>query len=560
MKSNQLCGPEFRRFLDIMSESYETMEEVNQKAGEAISEIASLLCIEKVIINFLAPASFISPKGELVNRVLYDSQRQGIQDQIEIQGFQYKTGEDEKVYVEFYLHKDRHKTDSHNQEEIAFVAKLIFAFGGRNRIMYALNKMKVSDVQTMLPNTEGFLQRAHQYMQDMSIHKFVGIFLNIKNFKYVNKIMDYRAGNRILEEYVAFIQKLLSEREVFARLGGDNFVLLIERSRLEEFLLQIKTIHIQMEDGPRIQKFSFGCRIGVMYLDQHLSNPGQILMGTSIAMQMAKNLGNRDVVIYSPEMNAQILAEKEISMNYGKALAKREFLVYYQPKVEIETGKIIGAEALARWMKQEELLEPAAFIPALERNGSICKLDFYVLDMACRDLKNWILEGNEAYCISSNFSRWNLRESDFVERILQVVDRYQLEHHFIELEITETSSFEDYDAMICFSREIKKHGFRIAIDDFGEGFSSLNLLKNIEVDVLKLDKSFLANGFMEDKNQIILEGILYLANRLKIDVLAEGIETSQQRDFIKEKGIRSAQGYFYAKPMPSAEFQRRLKE
>ena len=560
MKTNQLYGPEFRKFLETMSEACEDMENMNQKAEEAIASIASLLWIEKVIINFLAPSSYLSPRGELINRIIYDSHKNLDEEQLEIQGFQYKTGEGGKAYVEFHLDKSRNHKMHPDQGDVEFLAKLIFVFFGRNRTLQALGKLKVCDIQTMLPNTDGFLEIVQSYILEGKIDKYVGIFLNIKDFKYVNKILDYRAGNFILLQYVNHIRKFLNRGEVFGRLGGDNFVLLVELNRLEEFIQYVKVIHLELEDGPRIQKFSFHCRMGVMYLDQSIRNPGQILLGTSIALQIAKNIKHRDIVIYSSEMKAQVLMEKEVSIHFTKALAKREFLVYYQPKVDMKSGEILGVEALARWMKGDELLEPIRFIPALEREGSICKLDFYVLDIACRDLKQWILLGEKPYKISSNFSRWNLRESNFVELICQTVDRYQLDHDLIELEITETSSYEDYDAMIRYSKEMKNKGFRISIDDFGAGYSSLNLLQNLDVNVLKLDKNFLQAGYLDEKRQTILQGILYLAERLHIEVLAEGIETVEQRDYMRDLGVPVAQGYYYDKPIPLSELQKRLHE
>jgi len=556
MSNYQLCHKEFRDFLNILSEAYNTVEETVEATGRALSCVADLLKIVKVEIHFTAPASILVPRGENVSKIVFD--KNIAMKDIPIT-FKYTTGEGGTTLYDFYLEVD---ADSENKElcdQLDNICKMMFSFNAKSRMAIILSRLSLSDMTTLLPNTEGYMQFIQKIIEAGKIERYCAFFINIKDFKYVNKLVDYKAGDRVLKAYVDQIIQFINSDEIVARLGGDNFTALIEKSRIDAFIQYISNIRISLEIGPRIHKFNFGMRAGVMRLDSTIQNPGQVMMGTSIAMQIAKSAANQNIVWYSPEMNAQIIKEKEISMNFGPGLAKHEFVAFYQPKINLQTNTIVGAEALARWVRNDKIEPPADFIPFLERDGSICKLDFYILDCVCKDLKKWRSEGNGLVRISSNFSRWNLRDPEFAQKIAQTVDRYEVDHKYIEIEVTETSNFEDYEAMVAFIREVKALGFTTAIDDFGAGYSSLNLLKNLRVDVLKMDKCFLDGVEMEQRDKIVLENMISMAQALKVEVIAEGVETRENRDYLKALNCDTVQGYYYDKPMSVEEFEKKLK-
>lgn len=237
------------------------------------------------------------------------------------------------------------------------------------------------------------------------------------------------------------------------------------------------------------------------------------------------------------------------------ALENKEFRVYYQPQYDANSGQMKGAEALARWVKQDKaVILPKDFIPFMEENGIIVELDWYILDEVCRFIKEQKEKSLPIVPISVNFSRIHLGESDFIEKINAITDFYEVSHDNIVVEITETTFVEDTESVKLFCNEIRENGYKIAIDDFGSGFSSLSFLKEMCIDILKIDRSLLKGNFENDKERIILETIILLANRLKLCTVAEGVETKEQLGFLRTCDCTEIQGFLFARPMPEADF------
>jgi len=258
------------------------------------------------------------------------------------------------------------------------------------------------------------------------------------------------------------------------------------------------------------------------------------------------------------------LETKELEADVVRAIKEHELEVYLQPKYDIESETMIGAEALIRWNHPEKgMLPPAKFIPACEKNGFICTIDFFVLEEVCRKLSQWKEEGRQIVKISVNFSRRHLAEPDFVDRLIEAVRYYDLQTSDLEIELTESIAYDEIGTLLKVMRQIKEAGFGLSMDDFGSGYSSLSLLREMPVDILKLDKGFL-DGYhgKEDaeRDKRIVFHIISMAKDLEITVLAEGVETEQQKEFLKEAHCDIIQGYYYAKPMPADEFANYLKK
>lgn len=242
-------------------------------------------------------------------------------------------------------------------------------------------------------------------------------------------------------------------------------------------------------------------------------------------------------------------------MDIVQAMEKKEFQVYFQPQYDSVCGQMKGAEALARRIKDDgTVVMPREFIPIMEREGSIIELDWYILDEVCRFLKKQKELGVRIVPISVNFSRIHLKESDFIERLNAIADFYEVPHGAIVIEITETTFVEDIDVVRIFCDTIRANGYKVAIDDFGSGFSSLSFLKDMNIDILKIDRSLLKGNFEDDKERIVLETIIMLANRLKLCTVAEGVETKEQLGFLRTCDCMEIQGFLFAKPMPMNEF------
>lgn len=270
-------------------------------------------------------------------------------------------------------------------------------------------------------------------------------------------------------------------------------------------------------------------------------------------------------MIFQKEMYTRMFKEKEVAMSFNYALTHGEFVPFYQPKVLLKNNQLCGAEALCRWFHDGKMVSPMDFVPVLERDGSVCRLDFYILEQVCKDIRRWIDADYTPVKVSVNFSRWHLLNPNISEEILDVIHRYDIDPCLIEIEITETANNEDFIALAKMINTLKKSGMTFSVDDFGTGFSSLSLLKNLSADVLKIDKSFLdvdENYSFDDqqdkRNKILFENIIRIANGLNMEVICEGVETTEQKEFLLSLDCDMAQGYYYDKPLPVEQFEKYL--
>ena len=245
---------------------------------------------------------------------------------------------------------------------------------------------------------------------------------------------------------------------------------------------------------------------------------------------------------------------------FHESIEKNEFKVYYQPKVNTETNDLCGAEALVRWIKDDRVIPPAEFIPVLENEGVVTEIDFYVFETVCRDIADWRQKGITPVTISSNFSKLHLANPDFADSILSIVKKYEIPHNLIEIELTESSGYSNYDALTHFVERMNIENINTSIDDFGTGYSSLSMLKDINVDVVKIDKSFLGKDDPIDTvREKMLGNVIRMIRDLDRTVICEGIETENQLNFLKKADCGVVQGYFFDKPLPHDEFELRLK-
>lgn len=249
------------------------------------------------------------------------------------------------------------------------------------------------------------------------------------------------------------------------------------------------------------------------------------------------------------------ITKDNIGELFKEALRNKNIVVYYQPKFDALTNKIVGAEALSRWISPEgEIVPPIKFIPLLEENGMVIDLDWYVLEQVCEFLQGEIKAGRNVATISVNFSRVHTDEKKVAQKLVETTDKYKIPYDLIEIELTESAVAEDTEAVIRFATSIRELGFSVSIDDFGSGFSSLSLVKDIPANVLKIDKSLISENCENEKERVVLESIFTFARRLRMSTVAEGVETKEQLGFLRTCGCNSIQGFLFAKPMPQADF------
>ncbi len=394
-------------------------------------------------------------------------------------------------------------------------------------------------------------------------HRYAYVTFDVDNFKYINEMFGYEYGNRILIHIATVLRNFIKEGELCARISSDNFALLLvdggTKKELTERIRELFTMIIDYREPEEelnvcALKFSAG-----VYRIDGVKDINLVRANANLARTECKKRVLEDVIFYDDELKTRRVEEKELEYDAEAAMENKEFIVYFQPKYDVDSEKIIGAEALIRWNHPVRgMLSPGLFVPVFETNGFIIELDLFVLDQVCQLIKSWLDAEIPPVCISVNLSRIHLYERNLVGRLVEVVKRNNVPLEYIEFELTESAFYEETESLLRVMAEIKEAGFRLSMDDFGSGYSSLNLLRRLPVDVLKLDRVFLEECDEEDdglRGKRIVMHVISMAKDLRMEVLAEGVETADQKEFLKDAKCDMIQGYYYARPMPIDEFE-----
>ena len=441
---------------------------------------------------------------------------------------------------------------------MCFIADIDAEVRNRNKHVETaqIRQLRERDRLTGLYNASTFYEKADKLVKAHPGQRFDASYLDIEHFKLFNEWHGREAGDEILRSIAARLDSL-AERHggVAGYLGGDDFTLVLPCGVIAEDSIdgQLKLPPFDSEDT-----IGFRPAIGVCPIEEAGGSVSTACDYAMLAMASVKNAYAKRVAWYEDSMSEKLENEAKLLLEVKQALKNREFVPYWQPQCSTRTGRIVGLEALVRWQHPERgIVMPGAFIPVLERNGFIASLDLYVWDEVCRNLRSWIDRGNRPIPVSVNISRADLYAIDVVETLEDLVSTYGLDHRLLELEITESAYAEDRK-MAEAVRQLKALGFTILMDDFGSGYSSLNMLKDINVDVLKIDMRFLDRDDRRSKD--IMESVIRMARWLDLPVIAEGVETREQVNFLLDVGCSYAQGYYYARPMEAAAFEALLTD
>lgn len=438
------------------------------------------------------------------------------------------------------------------------IAAIIVYVRNRREVYYAA----YVDELTGLPSKTKHKMDAQELI-DAQEKKYAYVTFDVDNFKYINEMFGYEYGNQVLIHIAKVLVNAVKQGELCARVSSDNFALLLEDAGTEtELVDRIRQMfrNITEESKPEevinVSSLNFSCGI---YCIEGKMDINTIRANANLARTESKKSIVDEIIFYDENLKNRRVEEKEIEYEAEEALANKEFLVYFQPKYDVSSEKIIGAEALVRWNHPVRgMMSPGLFVPVFENNGFITEVDLYVLDQVCGLIESWINSGIPPICISVNLSRVHLHEQDLVKQLTEVVNRHKVPPEFIEFELTESAFYEKTDSLLRIMSEIKEAGFRLSMDDFGSGYSSLNLLRRLPVDVLKLDKVFLEECDEDDnetRGKRIVRHVISMAKDLEMEVLAEGVETLDQKEFLQTAKCDMIQGYFYARPMPLKEFE-----
>ncbi len=423
------------------------------------------------------------------------------------------------------------------------------------------------DALTGLPVYNRFVQLAEEYMEANSKKNLYCVYSDFSNFQYMNEVYGYEMGDRVLHDFAQALQEDCPHGIVFCRVTSDHFLGFLTGESVKEAAADYWAFvdKFSLDIHNQYEKCNLILSTGIYEVKEEDVKVAAMMDNANEARKKCKEqTGVTSVVIYTEEMKKQNTSAKTIATEAANAYKNNEFYAYLQPKVSLKTGKIVGAEALVRWIRSDgAMVMPGQFIDVVERSGFITKIDFCMLEQVMAYLEEAIAAGEEVVPISVNFSRRHNEFEMFVPSIYKRLDTYKVPSEMLEAELTESVFLSDYNSLSENIHKMRARGVKISIDDFGSGYSSLNLLPRVSVDIIKLDKQFLDNTLHSDQEEKALIVVKYLIKMLKhlgFTVLAEGVETKEQVEMLKKADCDLVQGYYYAKPMPIQEFRAFLKK
>jgi diguanylate cyclase (GGDEF)-like protein/PAS domain S-box-containing protein len=432
-----------------------------------------------------------------------------------------------------------------------------------------IRKLSFYDPLTNLPNRRLLLEKLRRSLVSVGAkrNRNALILIGLDRFKIVNETLGHPVGDLLLQEVARRMTSCVKNANTIARIGGDEFVVLLRdlSENTEEAASQAKDVSykilVEISRTYTLGKLNSRCTasIGITIFAEE-ENAKELLQQVDIAMVQAKAAGRNTMRFFAPHLQAAVNARATMEEDLREAIGTSQFMLYYQPQVE--NGRVTGAEALVRWKHPSKgFLSPAAFIPLAEETGLILPLGDWVLESACRKIAEW--EGHPTasqISVSVNISARQLRQHDFVEQVLSVLERTGANPKRLMLELTESMLVENVGEVIAKMTSLKSTGLSFSLDDFGTGYSSLSYLKRLPLNELKIDLSFVRDILVEASSGVIAETIIALSRAMGMSVIAEGVETEEQREYLARLGCHAYQGYLFSRPLPADDFERMLPE
>ena len=414
-----------------------------------------------------------------------------------------------------------------------------------------------------------FHELGHGYFNDFYFHKMIGmvfklgklsdysvIFFNLINISGLNTLLGREESDSVLKRFTDLVSEGLTQPENLSRMGGDNFCILCKKDKNDQIVEKLKGEHFDVEGGG-VGRVKLGAYCGIYNCTGEEKTPDECVDFAMTSMLLAKK-EKLQIQYYDQSMMEMMNRTRLIEACFKAAVTNREFEAYYQPKINLDNFKLIGAEALCRWKRDGEYVMPDDFIPVLEQSKRICVLDLYILEVVCKDIAGWIAEGKNPVRVSSNFSRKHLSNPYFVKDVVEIVDRYKVPHSLIVIEITETTNEADLIRLNTIVKQFREAGFEVSVDDFGVGYSSMSMIKDIPFTEIKIDKSFLDKADISDRDMVMMKHIISMAEELGMSTIAEGVEIPEHIKLLKKYGCVRGQGYFFNKPLKKKEFEKVL--
>ena len=460
-----------------------------------------------------------------------------------------------------YREPDETPLDAEEEEKLCLVMRAVLSFASRHRMEGVVEKFIFFD-DVGYPNVHSFFRYLEMLKKNNALGGCTAVYFNLRHLTLINRDIGRSAGDIAIRNFFNTIKDVIGEKGIICRVGGDNFVAVFDDILLDDVLNVLKGTPVVYDpnSGKRIM---LSANTGVFRMPQGYSfdTPGDIMDRVLTSSQAAKIGGKDSVVFFDDKMEIGREQRMQIQKLFPSALKHKEFKVFYQPKIDIATGKLAGAEALCRWIKDGRIVPPLEFIPILEQNMDICKLDFYMLDCVCSDIRRWLDEGSNVVRISVNLSRKHMMDIDLLDHIISIINKHNVPHEYIEIELTETTTDVEFRDLKRVVSSLQQEGIYTSVDDFGMGYSSLNLLRDIPWNVLKVDKSFLpVDGDNSTSSRTVMfKYVVAMAKDLGLECVAEGVETKDQVKVLKDNQCLYAQGFLFDRPLPLAEFEERMR-
>ena len=488
----------------------------------------------------------------LWNRLIHDGQWQG-----EVWN-RRKSGE---IYPEWLSISSTRDSAGNLQNFIAVFSDISSLKEAEERI----RNLAYFDPLTQLPNRQLLFDRLQQALivAERSDTKLALAFLDLDRFKTINDSLGHSVGDELLIQVAARLRGCLRESDTVARLGGDEFLIILPQlSDIHYVTMVVRKISKAVSEPYLIGKRELHITpsIGIAIYPENGLDPETLIRNADAAMYQAKALGRNDFQFYTEELNVRATEQLLIENSLRRALEREEFMLHYQPQIDLRSGRVVGAEALIRWRHPDlGLTYPAKFIRSAEACGQIIEIGEWVLTAVCRQLQKCRLEGYPMPRVAVNLSVVQFRQRSFLDRVMRIVEEANISPQCLELELTESILMDNTEASIDVLTHLKACGFSISVDDFGTGYSSLSYLKLLPIEKLKIDQSFVRDCIHDENDAAIIRAIIGLSNSLGLKVIAEGIETLEQMNLLAGLGCHEGQGYYLGRPCEAVEFCQLLK-
>ncbi|WP_418358317.1 putative bifunctional diguanylate cyclase/phosphodiesterase [Shewanella basaltis] len=420
-----------------------------------------------------------------------------------------------------------------------------------------LRKMATRDPLTGLPNRTLLLETLNVTIQRSRVHKrnFTLLFIDLDRFKNVNDSLGHAIGDQFLARIARILERVVGVRGSVARLGGDEFVILADEIQTPDQAADfVDKLLMQLNAPVQLNEHAIhpAASIGISIYPDDGDKAEDLIRHADIAMYSAKAAGSNQWAFFKQEMTERAAVRLRTEASLHDALKNDEFLLYFQPKFDLKTNKVVGCEALIRWQKEGRLISPMSFIPVAEETGIIIPIGRWVIEQSCKVIREWQRKYNYSIPIAVNVASQQFADASLVPDIKQLAIRYQIRPELLEVEITETSLMNDVEQAIVKLEQLKSAGFGIAVDDFGTGYSSLSYLRHLPITTMKIDRAFVNDL---PKDSAIASTILMLGRQLNLTIVAEGIENEEQLQWLKDNQCEVGQGFFFSKPLPLDEFE-----